>query len=362
MANPFKFFSRQLSPSYLGVDIGTTSVKMVEVRQGKQLPELVNYGFLESTGHLLRSNDVLQTSSLKLFESEAVKLLKTLVARMKPQTDEAFASLPPFSAFMTVLDFPEMSSKDTEKAIAIQAGQYIPLPVAETRLDWIRVGTFEDDKGFKHQQVLLISVSNEEVRKYERIFQSAGLTLKGLELESLALVRALAGTDPTPSVIVDIGSRSTSVVFVEKGELRFNVQSDFSGASLTQALVSSLNINPIRAEELKKERGIVGTGPNYELSTIMLPFLDVIINEIKKAQFTYQNQFPNALKVERIILSGGTANLAGVVKYFEKEFGLPVVKASPLSRFEYPASVEPLVGELNPLLSVALGLAERAFV
>lgn len=359
MASPFKFFKQTISPSYLGVDIGTTSIKIVEVKPGSQRPEVVNYAFLESTGHLLRSNDVLQTSSLKLFEKEVVDLLRTLLAQLGSRTTEAFASLPPFAAFMTILDFPEMSGKETEQTIVNQASQYIPLPITETRLDWIKVGGYEDEKGYKHQKVLLVSVPTEEVKKYERIFGAVGLTLRGLELESLAITRVLTADDPTPTIIADIGSRSTNIVFVEKGLLRFNAQSDYAGASLTQALVSSLNISPLRAEELKKERGVSGAGPNYELSTIMLPFLDVIINEIRKAQFNYENQFTNARKPERLIVSGGTANLVGLLKYFEKELGMPVVKASPFSRFGHPLSLEPLLGELNPIMSVALGLVER---
>jgi Tfp pilus assembly PilM family ATPase len=112
----------------------------------------------------------------------------------------------------------------------------------------------------------------------------------------------------------------------------------------------------MRAEELKKERGIIGTGPNYELSTIMLPFLDAIINEVKKAQFTFAQQFPGAGAAERVVLSGGGANLLGIEKYFEREFGVPIVKATPFLRCEYAQEISPLLGELNPVMSVALGL------
>ena len=362
MRNPFKFLGKKIFPSYLGVDIGTTSIKIAEVKQGEQLPRMVNYGFLESRGHLLRSNDVLQTSSLKLFEEEAMNLIKALVKEMKPTTDQVLASLPVFSAFMTVLNFPEMPPKDLDKAIALQAGQYVPLPISEVALDWIKVGEYKDDKGYKNQQILLISVAQEQIRRYQRLFKSIGLNLRGLEIESLALIRALVGTDPTPTALVDIGSRSTNIVFAEDSQLKFGSQSDFASASLTQALTSSLNINALRAEELKRERGVSSASPDYELSTIMLPFLDVIINEVKKAEFNYHNQFSNARKIERVILSGGGANLIGIEKYFQREFLIPVIKASPFLKFEYPPSIEPLVAEVGPILSVALGLTLKEFI
>ena len=361
MENPFNLFKRTIFPSYLGVDIGTTSIKVVEVKQGKSRPLVTNYGLLESSGYLARANQALQTSSLKIFESDVVELLKTVVHKMGGSTKDVVASLPPFSAFMTMLDFPKMSSQEAEKAMQYQARQYVPLPLSEVALDWLKVGEYADDNGFTHQKMLLISVPLEQIKKYQRMFAAAGLSLRGLEIESLSLARIFSG-DPTPTIVVDMGSRSTNIIFLENGQLVWNAQTDFASATLTQNLATSLGINALRAEELKKERGILGTGPNRELSTIMIPFLDAIINEVRKVQFSYQSQFPSGKKTERIILSGGGANLLGIVPYFEKEFGIPVVKANPFASFEYAPEIEPLVSELNPIMSVALGLGMKELI
>lgn len=361
MENPFNFFKRKVFPSYLGVDIGTTSIKVAEIRNGQERPEFVNYGILESSGYLARENQALQTSSLKIFESEIIELLKTVVRETGTSSKDVVASLPLFSAFISVLDFPRMEAKEIERAIVYQAKQYVPLPLSEVALDWLKVAEYEDEKGFFHQKVLLISVPQEQIKKYQAMFQSAGLTLRALEIESLSLSRVL-GSDPTPTMVIDIGSRSTNVVFLEKGNLVWATQSDYGGSSLTQALASSLNINPLRAEELKKERGVLGTGPSYELSTIMLPFLDVILNEVKKAQFLYGQQFPSARKLERIVLAGGGANLLGIEPYVERAFSLPAVRIAPFSRFGYPPAMEPLVGELNAVMPIALGLGIKEFL
>ena len=94
----------------------------------------------------------------------------------------------------------------------------------------------------------------------------------------------------------------------------------------------------------------------------MIPFLDAIINEVQKALFTYQRQFPSAKKIERIILSGGGANLLGIEQYFGKEFAFPIIKANPFASFEYAPEIQPLVSELNPVMSVALGLGMKEFL
>lgn len=361
MANPFSFLAKSIAPqTYLGVDMGTTSIKVVEVRKGEQRPRVTNYGFLESSGYLARANQALQTSGLKIFEKDAVELLKTVIKQTGTVATEVIASLPPFEVFTTLMDFPAMGPNEIQQAIVYQAKQYVPLPLSEVALDWMKVADYQDEKGFAHQKILLISVPQEEIRKYQRIFAGAGLKLHALELESLSVARLFAG-DPTPSVIVDIGSRSTNIIFMQGGIMVWGAQSDFASSSLTQALATSLGINPVRAEELKRERGILGTGPNYELSSIMLPYVDAIVNEIKKAQFSFTQQFPAAAKAERVVLAGGGANLLGIDKYFEKEIGVPVVKATPFAKCEYPPEIAAFLPELNPLLTVALGLGIKEF-
>jgi type IV pilus assembly protein PilM len=333
---------------------------MVEVAGGKKAPRVVNYGMLESSGYLARANQALQTSGLKIFEEDAVKMLKTLIQQMGTTTRDAIASLPPFDVFMTIVDFPAMEAKEVAKALVYQAKQYVPMPLSEVALDWMKVAEYHDEKGFAHQKILLISVPQEQIKKYQHMFTSAGLRLRALEIESLSIARIFSG-DPIATTIVDIGSRSTNIIFMEKGVLAWSAQSDIAAASLTQALATSLGINPMRAEELKKERGILGTGPNYELSTIMMPFLDVIVNEVKKADYTFRQQFPTAAKTERLILAGGGANLSGIEKYFEKDFSIPVAKAAPFSKFEYPDSVTPFIPELQAPMTVALGLGMKQF-
>jgi type IV pilus assembly protein PilM len=360
MENPFAIFKKGFSGSRLAVDIGTTSIKMVELAQSDKGPRIVNYGLLESSGYLARANQALQTSNLKIFEADVVELIKTLVREMKPGTTEASASLPLFSVFTTIVDFPRMEAKEIEKALVYQARQYVPLPIQEVALDWLMLKQYQDDKGFDHQKILLISVPREQIARYQRMFHAAGLKLTTLEIESLSLARLLA-KDPTPTILLDIGSRSSNIVFLEDGSLAWNMQMDFASFSLTQALASSLQINPIRAEELKKEKGIVGTGPNYELSTIMLPFLDAIMNEVKKAQFIYKEQLPQARPAERIVLSGGGANLLGIESYMQREFGIPVVKVQPFSNVAYPESIAPFIPELGSTLGVALGLGIKDF-
>ncbi len=346
--------------SYLGIDIGTTSIKIVELTESGGRPTLKNYGVLESYGHLERLNNAIQTSSLKMLDRETAELLNMLLKQLRVGTRDAIVSLPSFLVFTALLDVPAMSPTETAQAMQYQARAFVPLPISEVSIDWLPVGEYEDDKGIKHQQIFLISVPNEQIRKYQRIFKAAGLNLKALEIEGLSLARIFTTGDPTTTLIVDIGARSTAICVAERGVLRYNAQIDWASGSLTQAISSSLSINVKRAEELKKQNGLLGTGGEYELSTLMMPMLDVILSEVKRVKDNYEKNYRG--KIERIILSGGGSNLLGLEKYVHEQFNLPAIKADPFSKVAYPGEVGSLVKEIGPPFAVALGLGVKQFI
>lgn len=321
---------------------------------------LKNYGLLESYGHLERLNDAIQTSSLKLFERETTELLKILLKKVNPYSNKVTASVPAFSSFVTLLDLPAMSNSETDKAMPYQARQFVPIPISEVAVDWIKVGETINESGEKSQQVLLIAVPQDYIRKFQSIFKAAGLDLKFLEIEGLALVRVLIAGDQTPTLILDIGSRSTNILIADKGNLKMTAQTDFAGGTLTQAISSSLNIDVRRAEELKKQKGLLGAGGEKELSTLMLPYLDAIIKEAGRIMTRYEGSC--GIKIERVILSGGTALLPGLQEYVSSELGLTTIRANPFSKVEYPENLGFIINELGPMLSVALGLGVRGLL
>ena len=340
----------------LGIDIGTSSIKAVDVTRGRDTAHLDNYGILENYGHFDRANEVIQTSTMKIFDKEAVSLLKLLIKQMGTRTKNVVASLPLFSAFTTLMETPDISDDELAGTIQFKARQYVPLPIAEVTLDWMPVGKKEVE-GRTVRQVLLISVPTEKIKQYKEIFRQAGLNLAALEVESLSNARALYGTDATATLILDIGSHSTGILIIEGGFLKESNQIDYAGNHLTQALSKGLNINLRRAEELKKQKGLLGAGGDFELSTIMFPFIDVIIKEAVRVKNDFERK--QGIKVERMVISGGGANLPGLVEYAKNQTGLVAVKGNALLGFSYSREIEPIVPELGASLAVALGLALR---
>jgi len=344
----------------LGVDIGTASIKLAEIGKIDGKITLKNYGILSTEGYLTRFNEAFQTSSLKLSLEGAASYIKFLIKKSNIAAKTVIASVPSFLSFSTLVEVPQMSNSELKKFVANQAAQYIPMPLELVTMDWIKVGERKDETGSLKDQLLLISIPNEQVEVYKKIFEHAGLKLESVELEGMSSARALSLKIKEPSIIIDIGSRSTSFSVVQSGFLKFSGQTDFSGGSLTKSISNGLNINQKRAEDLKKQRGLSGFGGEHELSTLMQPMLDVIINEAKRVVFNYEKNYGE--KVESVILSGGGANLIGIEEYLNKNFGLPTKKADSFSEISYPEILKPIARDTGPLLSVAIGLGMKNFI
>ncbi len=345
--------------SYLGVDIGTVSIKAVEVdiRSGK--PSIANYGIIESPDYLERVNGVIQTSLLSIADGDAPQMLKALIAQMGTKTKEVAASIPSFAAFTSVIDMPAMTAEETARAVPYQARSLVPLPMSDVTIDWAPIGQFEDQTGTKKQRVFLTSIPNEQINAHKAVFKKAGLDLKLLEVEGLSLARALTQGSQEDVLMLDIGAFTTTIAIAGQGILKYSAQTDFASNSLTQALAKGLGINIKRAEALKRQRGLSGMAGEYGLSTLMVPFIDVILNEGRKAKDIFEG---GGGKISKLVLCGGGGGMQGLADYAGSQLGIPAEEANPWNAVSYPPQFAPLFRSIAPRFAVAAGAGMKPFI
>lgn len=343
----------------LGIDIGTGSIKIAEVAGKKGRLQLKNYAILETKDYLHHPNLALQTSSLNIVEDEAVRLLKILIGEMKPKTRVSVAALPSFASFVTLFDIPLLSKKETTQAVNYQARQYIPIPIEDVQIDWMKIDEYVNQRGQKFQRLMLIGAPKKIIESYERIFKQAGIRLVALELDVIALVRAFSDFD-IPTLVIDIGALSTNIAVTEAGVVKHSGQTDYSGVHITRAVSQSLDLSMQRAEELKKKRGLLGDGGETELSELILPFLDVIIQEVVYVKSLYERRYGK--KIGQFVLTGGGANLLGIENYFSKQLNLQSVPSTVFVDIDYPPQIEPVSARLKNELATALGLGRKYFL
>ena len=215
MFNPFQ------SKSKLGIDIGTASIKVVELDKNGNRFALKNYGLFELKGIKSGPNgsrEFFGQNILKLPDDEIVWGVKEVLKRANIKSRNVIASIPSFSTFSTVIDMPYVSEQDLGKVMPFEAKKHIPLPLDEVVLDWSIIGSSSQPQKtapLVNVEIFLAAVPKSETKRYQDIITNAGLNLIALELENSALIRALLGNDLSPTAIVNIGGRSTSIVIVD---------------------------------------------------------------------------------------------------------------------------------------------------
>jgi len=365
--------------SYLGVDLGTGSIKLVELSNYKGRAKLETYGYIDMFSDILKSNS--PQAKKKIAEA-----LKTLKERSGVKSNKCVAALPTFSVFSSIISLPELSKRDLASAIRWEAKKYIPLPLEEMILDWkiiteeeIKVEENQEKSGesdkedirsklsfFKKRsdkkrfiKVLITAAPKNLVSRYLEIFKMADLKLLSLETEAFALARCLIGHDQANVMIIDIGSVTSDICIIEKGIPFINRSLDTGGLAISQAIASSLNISLERAEQFKRDYGISLSQNEAALGIpkIIEESITPIINEVKYIFDLYQKQGEN--KVEKIIMTGGSVFLPNLEEYFSQLFGLKVFIGNAWERIIYPIDLKPVLEEVGSRLAVAIGLALR---
>lgn len=334
------------SKSILGVDLGTLGIKVVELsRIGRGRFELKNYGVLDFIPK--------DKSSPNLDDQTLINGLKRLLERGKFSTKDVIASISSFLTFTTIIELPYLSEKDLGRAIPFEARKYIPIPLQEVVLDWSIINA-KQVGDHTNVEVFLAAVPKEQTERYKNIFISAGLNLKALELENIALSRALAEEGVSPLIIVNLGGRSTSITVLENRFERISRNYEVGGFGIAKALLEKLNISFEEAEKIKKTEGLKAGSFSFG---VISPLVDLIILEVKKVISNYEEN--KRAKTNKIILAGGQANMPGLRDYFATKLGKEVWIGDSLRNVSYNKILEPVLKTLNSSLSVAVGLAMR---
>jgi type IV pilus assembly protein PilM len=351
--------------SFLGIDVGTSAIKIVELRVDSGKPVLSNYAWMPIAIPFSREGSVLDKLDLTF-----PNLIKKMVREAGFKSKEAFISIPAFGGLITLIEFPQMKKEDMEQAIRFEAHKYIPTSLSEVVLSWDVVGlksdtskneSAMDDKGVPVKkeanlssklEILLVAASKSKVAKYENLVRSGELNLRSVELESFPMIRALVGNDQGIFVIVDIGSRICNIILVENGTIRINRNIDAGGKDVTSAIAKSIGVTEERAEAMKV------SGKNFfaKDSSVNFPHLDMVISEISRIISNLKKDRPD-IKIDGIILSGGTANLTGIDVYFSDSLGEKVLIGNPFSRVQYDHRLDPIIKKQGIQFTVSIGLA-----
>ena len=329
--------------NYLGVDIGASSIKAVQIKNENGRARLVTYGYSE--------HDTTVEGNILDNPVAAGKELMELCKEAGITTKQVITGLPMSSVFSTLLTTSDLPNKELEKQISEKVKKLAPIPENDIVLDWKKVGEPVE----KSVRVSVTAASRKMIDKYVQIFKVAGLQLLSLETEAFAVIRALLGKDKSPTIIVDIGSVKTNVLVVKEGVPLIHRTVKAGGNDVGKYLAEKMKVSLAEAEEIKKNLSIYRVDG---LEPILEGLVSPIINEVKYCQGLYGEQY-NTNKIEKIVLTGGSAPIIGVPEALQTALGLRIFIGDPWARVIYPDELRPVLDKIGSRFAVAVGLAMR---
>ena len=354
----FSLFSRKNRS--LGIDVGTTGIKIAELRKENNVPVLSNYALSYDSGSLL------QSSSLEILDGQTGRILQDLIKKGEFGTKRAVVGIPSFLALISFIELPEMPASEIEKAIRFEAAKFIPSPIDEVNLGWEIIGSYQERsveggqsiRSGQKMQIMVVTVPNSAVERLSSAVASSRIRVAAMEVENFATVRCLVGNDKGTFMIVNIGAKATDFTIVSDGVVRVTRSIDVGGAEISRAIASGLGIDLQRADRIKKSNQMNLLDSKDRLSSLVSPVIGMIIDEIKRLREIYHKKNP-VKKIEKMIFTGGTSKLATLSEYFSKQLSLECQRGNSLARVGVKKEHQEIVQEVAPELTVAIGLALR---
>ena len=362
MLSPGHLLKKALSPvlsilpggekSYLSLDIGSSSIKMLEVRGGQNALRVINAGVAQLPANAIQGNVVQDTASV-------ARTIRELVASHKVRASEVIAAVPGPAVIIKRATFPLQNPHELEETILFEAGNFIPESLENVNLDYQLLDSAQDSN---EVDVLLVAVRKDVINSYISAISDAGLIPAVVDVDYFALENMFElNYAPGPEEVValiNIGARYSSINIMKGGRSAFTGDVPVGGRQFTESLAQALSISYDEAEDLK----IFGDdeeATSKEVEGVINTAAEQLLDEVQRALSFFWTGSAEE-QINAVYLSGGSAHLPGLVETMGERLQIPVMFSDPFRALSISRQAdEQFVREHASALAVSVGLATR---
>jgi type IV pilus assembly protein PilM len=343
------------SRGLVGLDIGSSSVKAVELKKKGAGYELLNVG-LESLGQdtvvdgLIMDSFSVSTAIEKIFLDNKIK------------TKNVATAVSGHSVIVKKITVVAGTPEEVAEAIPYEAQQYIPFDMSDVNLSYEVLGPAAVGSGF---DVMLVAVKRDKILNHTNVLSQSGRAPMVVDIDAFALQNAFeVNYDPSPELMVallNIGASIMNINIVRGGVPLFTRDVSVGGNQYTDTLQKELDLSFEDAERLKRGEELPTVDPDAKGPHIR-SVSEILLLEIQKT-FDFFRQTTTTENIQQIYAAGGTARIEGLVDLLKEEFNIPVEVMNPFRKVDYnPSKIDPsYINDIAPRMSVAVGLALRSF-
>ena len=355
------------SGSVIGIDIGASAIKVVQIKKEGGKAVLETYGSISVAPYA----DGVVGQVMPVTEEGLVKALEDLFKEANVTSKDSALSIPASASLVFLVELPgNVGEKELGQIIYNEARRYIPVPITEVAIDWWLVPkrpmddvtddsvrpTSQDIKEEK-TKVLVAAIHNEALEKYKGLVNDAKLSTDFFEIEMFSSVRSNIGQDLSTIMILDLGASKTKISIVDRGVIQDFHIINRGSHDLTTALVAGLTLPFKEAEDTKKEYGLYDNPKHPKAPEVIRGALDYILFEAGNVVLNYEKKYNRS--ISEVILTGGGVLLKGITDVAKEKFNTEVKLGNPFERIQAPAFLENVLAESGPEFGVAAGLALR---
>lgn len=364
--------------AYVGIDIGSSSLKVVELVARRRRVEVASYAEANLPNRLMSITDPTQ-------EEDIIRQTAQAISRMIDQaqitSDAAVVAIPSGIVFSTVLMLPDIPEKDLDKAVHFAARDVVPADLDDMVLGWSRVGqtphmdgqaqsksqtstsepsstTNRLDKKETLIPVFITAAPKDVVARHSRVLELAKLDLVAVEVETFPLIRSILGGDKPTALIIDIGDQVTNYHLIDEGTPRVSHSVEVGGLLITQAMAERLSISVDQAHTLKLQHGLSDTA-SPEAREAITQALAPLLSQAERLTSAHAQQ--SGRRITKTVLIGGGAKLKGLAEFWSTGTSHQVFVGNPWRGLAYPQELEQRITVIGPTYGVAVGLALRNF-
>ncbi|HVA93877.1 MAG TPA: type IV pilus assembly protein PilM [Candidatus Dormibacteraeota bacterium] len=339
--------------SLVGLDIGSNSIKAVELKGTKHGFELVSFG-LEPLAQDTVVDGAIMDAPL------VANAISNIFETQKIKTKDVATAVSGHSVIVKRVTLPMMTEDELYDRIQEEASQHIPFDIADVNLDHQLLESVDSQL-----DVLLVAVKKDKILNHTNVLAQAGKNSMVVDIDAFALQNCYeVNYDPDLSqtiALLNIGASVMNINIVRGGIPLFTRDVSVGGNQYTDALQKELDLSFDDAERLKKGENIAGVAEEHR-GTILRSVTDILVLEIQKT-FDFFRATATGESIQKIVVAGGSARVPGLMDILREEFGVPVEEMYPFRKIVInPARHnEDQIRELAPRLAIAVGLALRSF-
>ncbi len=335
---------------FFGLDIGTTAIRLVQLQGSGRNKSLIRYAHVPVEAKIAMSDS-------KADQQKLMQAVHDLLAQAHVATRHVAVGIPSQRVFSTVVDIDRLTPSEIAHSIELQADSLIPTPIAESKLDWAVLGDSPKDKN--KVEVLLSSVTNEYIESRLDMLESIGLNVVAFEPDLMALARAVIPADATtPQMVVDLGFKATDIVVAFNGAPRLARTIPTGMEAIIKAAAQNLNIDDKQAQQFVSKFGLGKDKLEGQIYNAITGTVEILVSEIEKSIKFFQSRY-TAVRVDRIIVTGGASSLPEFPLFIANKFGLNVEIGNAWRNVAFPADRQNELLAAASQFGVAAGLAER---